>query len=78
MSRVSGVTGVTGVTGASERSNLTGASDETDRSQVTHGGQADGVSDLTARIDVSGSGPTPVSERLGFADLVDRLAAESP
>ena len=45
---------------------------------VTHGDDVTYENHVTGSIDVSGPRSASVSERLGFADLVDRLAAEAP
>ena len=45
---------------------------------VTHGDDVTHENHVTGSIDVSGPRSASVSERLGFADLVDRLAAEAP
>ena len=68
-------------TGSSAEPDVIGRSGVTDVNGATAPRSVTDVKDVTApsgAIDVSLPTSAPVSERLGFADLIDRLAADAP
>jgi hypothetical protein len=67
--------GVTDVNGATPRSSVADVNGSTPRSSVA---DVNGSTIPSGATDVSLPTSAPVSERLGFADLIDRLAADAP
>jgi alkylation response protein AidB-like acyl-CoA dehydrogenase len=72
---VSGSTGSSDAPDLIDRSSVTDVNGATARSSVT---DVNGATAPGGATDVSLPTSAPVSERLGFADLIDRLAAEAP